>query len=56
MQVKMSNGFVLNRVLKVTEVPLLFTHNSDDIIQVLSQLFVSHPEIQTEYVVHKKTE
>lgn len=52
---KMSNGFVLNSVLKVIEVPWLFTINSDDVIQVLSQLFVSSPEIQVEYIVRKKT-
>lgn len=51
----MTNGFVLNNVLKVIEVPWLFTINSDDITQVLSQLFVSSPEIQIEYLVHKKT-
>lgn len=46
---KMSNGFVLNNVLKETEVPWLFTINCDDII--LSQLFISSPEVQIEYVV-----
>jgi len=38
-KLKMSHGFVLNNVLKVIEVPWLFTVSSEDTIQVLSQLF-----------------